>query len=976
MTQTVASRGKTVQVDGYKLIELRTRKNWTQEKLADRAILSVRTVQNIERGRPTQRSTLVKVADALGVSAGDLILTGSSSAACQSTESAGGVLRSIPNSPYRGLLAFTEKDNKLFFGRDRVVGLLVRKLAQNKLVQISGPSGSGKSSLVAAGLIPELRRSGSWAIVSFRPGPDPFVALAGALIPLLEPAADHIAQAVQVPTLVRDLRDGQLPSLLQKIPHNVGTPLLFIDQFEELFAFDNQHEVRSRFLDSLVGAALGELSSNGRLRIVCAVRSDWAHRVLSHRGFTDLIQDGDVKLGPLTDEEVRQATEQPAALSGMRFEPGLVQRLVADAGAEPGTLPLLQFALAQLWDRQTAGVLTHAAYDEIGQLSGAIANRAEAVFRSLTSSQQEIARGILTSLVHVADGGDGHTRRRLAISALYADDRLNTDEGRHVVHLLIEARLLTTGLQEVVRQETIELAHEAVIRRWPRFRQWLQEDGELLAWRDRLRIILEEWQKSGRDDAFLLRGPLLDEASLWLAKCGRLLGGPERQLIHASYARRQQDRWSRPLRSLDVLVDASAREIHSTTGPFSARAGASRLWRLQVQLFAVSPAQERELTSRLPQVPATHALTLLDAKPPARLEIDEAGEWVEDAVGTRCIDADALRFLENLQRRGGTGPALEFLAPQLDSIHDTTLRLKLASILFDMMHLRGRYEDAATLIEQELAFHARADLPLVPLLLSLRIRLLHHQMFYRPVDDLWSAMLDLLAQCDPASASYGEILFMLGGNLGVLRGDYREARRFLVRALRHALRLGDDYLLSRCLRKYGDYLRFCGHLQLALAVLRESRRLAQRGRGTRQRIYVTACLGDLERQRGNFQAARELFEQTLAWAKEAYIPGWVAHAYLGMAELAFAANRTEEAEIFAEQADSQYRNTRPGHLWGEIQIALLRGRLLRATGQQQWRDVLEQVHRRASAVGYQHDAAMARHALEHYRSFANVLMFL
>jgi tetratricopeptide (TPR) repeat protein len=217
---------------------------------------------------------------------------------------------------------------------------------------------------------------------------------------------------------------------------------------------------------------------------------------------------------------------------------------------------------------------------------------------------------------------------------------------------------------------------------------------------------------------------------------------------------------------------------------------------------------------------------------------------------------------------------------------------------------------------------------------------------------------------------------MLGGNLGALRGNYGETRRFLVRAVRHAVRRGDEYLLSRCLRKYGDYLRCRGHLQFALAALREARRLAQRGRGTRQRIYVTGCLGDLERQRGNFAAARELFEQTLAWAKDAYIPGWVGHAYLGMAELAFAAKQMERARTLVEQAESQYRNTRPAHLWGEVQVGFLRGRLLRALGQEQWRDVLEDTRRRASAVGYQRDTALLQQALEQGGSSANALMFL
>jgi len=186
-------------------VELRTRKNWTQEKLADKAIVSVRTVQNIERGRPTQRSTLARLANALGVSARDLML-----------------LMAAQTAPYRGLSAFTEADAKYFFGRDRVVASLVSKLAQNKLIQISGPSGSGKSSLVSAGLIPELRRSAAWAVVSCRPGADPFASLSGALIVFLQPASDNSARAVHVPGLARSLEGNQLPWFWSALPRRLA----------------------------------------------------------------------------------------------------------------------------------------------------------------------------------------------------------------------------------------------------------------------------------------------------------------------------------------------------------------------------------------------------------------------------------------------------------------------------------------------------------------------------------------------------------------------------------------------------------------------------------------------------------------------------------------------------------------------------------------------------------------------------------
>ena len=203
-------------------MELRTHKNWTQEKLADKAIVSVRTVQNIERGRPTQRSTLARLANALGVSARDLMF-----------------VEAAQTTPYRGLSAFTEADAKYFFGRDRVVASLVSKLAQNRLLQISGPSGTGKSSLVSAGLIPELRRSGAWVVISCRPGADPFASLSCGLIVRLQPATDDSARAAHLPALARSLEGGHLPLLLDRLAEKAGGALLFIDQFEELFALCN-----------------------------------------------------------------------------------------------------------------------------------------------------------------------------------------------------------------------------------------------------------------------------------------------------------------------------------------------------------------------------------------------------------------------------------------------------------------------------------------------------------------------------------------------------------------------------------------------------------------------------------------------------------------------------------------------------------------------------------------------------------------
>jgi ATP/maltotriose-dependent transcriptional regulator MalT len=251
-------------------------------------------------------------------------------------------------------------------------------------------------------------------------------------------------------------------------------------------------------------------------------------------------------------------------------------------------------------------------------------------------------------------------------------------------------------------------------------------------------------------------------------------------------------------------------------------------------------------------------------------------------------------------------------------------------------------------------------------------------MFYRPVTELWPQMLDLLTCCDPTQdpVSYGDILCMLGGNLGTLRGNYEEARQFLLRAIRHAKRHRNHYLLARCLRKYGDFLRNRGHIEFARDALLEALRLSKYGRGTRQRIYLLGCLGDLERQKQNYAAASEHFERGVELARATYIPGWLGNLHLGLAELALDQNGFDDAKVLLEQAEAHYKNTHPRHWWGEIQVGLGRCRLMRTTGNQDWLESARVVHHEAIAAGYSRDAAFADELLNGQVRPRNVLMYL
>ena len=225
----------------------------------------------------------------------------------------------------------------------------------------------------------------------------------------------------------------------------------------------------------------GAVASAPQIKLLYTIRADFANRLLSHRRFTDAIQDADVKIGPMNGQELDSVIRRPASLQNVRFEEGLAERILNDAGVEPSTLPVLEFALTELWGRQTERTLTHSGYEQIGQLSGAIARQAEKVIRSLTPPQQEVARHILARLVRLADEGAEHTRQRIPLAALYSEELLNKDAGRKVLSLLTQARLVSVAVASDHRQQMVEIAHEALVRRWPRLRQWLEEDREILS---------------------------------------------------------------------------------------------------------------------------------------------------------------------------------------------------------------------------------------------------------------------------------------------------------------------------------------------------------------------------------------------------------------------------------------------------------------------------------------------------------------
>lgn len=426
-------------------------------------------------------------------------------------------------NPYRDLLAFREQDRHFFFGRKTATEQLIGKVDHHRFVTVLGSSGSGKSSLVQAGLIPALRERGDWEVGILRPGAEPLRSLAGCLLTLLqgEPAAnDELDRLELIGKLAADWATStaegnvSLYHIVNRIiekQKGVKHLLLLVDQWEELYTDKALQAAAVCFTDTLLDTV-----QRSPLKVVATLRADFTGYALGHPGLRDNLQQAaNCMLGPMRPGELEQVIEGPADEAGVGFEPGLVERILDDMNDEPGSLPLLEFCLTRLYEARQDGLMRQTDYETIGKVQGAIVRHADAVIDAIEAQQPgrgELARDIFLQLVHLGEGSED-TRRRMFIDDLGVGKAV-----RPLLKQLADARLIVTGHDAGSGKDTAEVAHEALIRRWPKLRDWLEQDRADLRLLREIERAAKAWSEHGESPAYRWSDERVMEAAPTLSR--------------------------------------------------------------------------------------------------------------------------------------------------------------------------------------------------------------------------------------------------------------------------------------------------------------------------------------------------------------------------------------------------------------------------------------------------------------------------
>ena len=458
-------------------------------------------------------------------------------------------------NPYKGLRAFDEADAPDFFGREALTEQLLDRLSEKvpgaRFLAVVGPSGSGKSSVVRAGLVPALRAGAllGWTrsrVAVMIPGLHPMQELAAALRRVAGADRDDLEDL--------SLDPGDLPSVVERALPPRSKLVLVIDQFEELFTLVEDEELRTGFLDALYAAVV---EPKGRLAVVITLRADFYDRPLLHKDFGGLVGTRTHGVTALSPHELERAVTGPAERAGVALEPGLVSQIVADVSSEPGALPLLQYALTELFEHRAGNTITLEAYRAVGGVSGALVRRAESLYGELDPTDRDAARQLFLRLATSVNEVDV-TRRRVARTEI-----LSVVGDATAMETALDAfgagRLLSFDRDPFTGTPTVEVAHEALLTEWSRLRGWLEAAREDLRAERRLAAAAREWIDAGRDDSFLVTGSRLERFEGWRESSGLAVTPEQGDFLAASRVN-----WER-VQAEDEARDARERALERRT---------------------------------------------------------------------------------------------------------------------------------------------------------------------------------------------------------------------------------------------------------------------------------------------------------------------------------------------------------------------------------------------------------------------------
>ncbi|WP_026735835.1 nSTAND1 domain-containing NTPase [Fischerella sp. PCC 9605] len=456
---------------------------------------------------------------------GEIILTG------KAAESVNPALGGI--CPYKGLAYFdcNEEDPKYFYGREILTDQLLEKVRSGNLLAVLGASGSGKSSVMRAGLLHQLklgqRLSGSdaWHTYIFRPGEHPLQRLAETFVESDLPTVDRATQLAKAEELIKvgAVGLGHLVSAVQ-----APRVVLVVDQFEEVFTLCQDSTERQQFFECLLGAVN---RPDNKLCLVIVMRADFFGKCAEqeYAGLASFIQEHLVTVTPMTQQELEAAITEPAKKVGLEVERELVTQMIADVKESPGSLPLLQYTLTELWQQRTVERLTVSAYIRLGGVKGTLQKRADEVYQSLSPEEQQTAKRIFLELTHLGEGAED-TRRQVLKQELVTAKQSEELVDR-VIQKLADAKLIVTSIlnekgSKSGRVAVVDVAHEALIRHWSLLRKWLDENQDKLRQKRKIEAEAEVWRDRGKpkDYPYLLqRKPLKEAVALQQEQTGNLM---------------------------------------------------------------------------------------------------------------------------------------------------------------------------------------------------------------------------------------------------------------------------------------------------------------------------------------------------------------------------------------------------------------------------------------------------------------------